>query len=149
MWWRSSSGVQHVDMATAGGDEDSPICERRLFAEMCDVTTVGHPDNGQLLRNSDEGAIASLCAILRGFVIDVRAPGPFVKRDARITKDDQMALIGSNKDNAAGYRGHTKRIQITTVIWDISDPANAVIFGRGAGIECMESAVADRKIIVD
>src|ERR1700730_108347 len=53
-------------------------------------------------------------------------------------------FIGADKDNAAGHGGRavTNVAALTQVIRDIRDPADAVLFARGAGIKRMQLAIA-------
>jgi len=53
-------------------------------------------------------------------------------------------LIGADKNHAAGHGRGADRIPDPKTVRrsKIRDPADAVLFGGGAGVECMQLAVA-------
>src|SRR5262249_21292897 len=93
----------------------------------------------------DIGKRAILCGI-----VGVRASPSDGRHDARITEDDEMALvvggvfIGTDKDDATGHGGRAVTCVAIHDIRDIRDPADAVSFSRGASIERMQFVVTPR-----
>ena len=102
-------------MAGTSAYEDPPPCEHRLVTQPDEVAAVRHLDVAEQSRNRDED-IAGTQASRHSHVIDVRTTPPDRRYDARITEDNEMALISADKNDAAGHRRRSESMLESTVL---------------------------------